>query len=494
MNSRTDVVLVNPGDRKQVYQELGDEFAAIEPPFWVAAIAAFLRAKNFEVCIVDADAENMTPYEVACRVREVDPLLCSVIVYGSNPSASTSKMTIAGRICAAVRENTDVRVAIGGLHPSALPKRTLEEEPVDFVIEGEGPYTLESLLGVLRNVSHDFSRVPGLWYREDGLIRNNPRAPLIQNLDEGLPIAAWDLLPMRSYRAHNWHCFEEISNRTPYGAIYTSLGCPFNCVFCCINAPFGKRGIRYRSPRLVVEEIGVLVRDYGLKNLKIADELFVLNEKHYMGIIDLILEEGYPLNIWGYARLDTIDYTKLDKMKRAGINWLGLGIESGSELIRNGANKQSKVKDVVHVVRRLQDAGIRVGSNFIFGLPDDSRQTVNATLDLAFELNTEWANFYCAMAYPGSRLYDIAVSQGWELPKEWHGYSQHSYDTFPLATKYLSAREVLEFRDDAFHAYFENPAFLDMVEWKFGDEVRSHISRMTRTRLRRRILEQQEST
>lgn len=483
-----DIVLVNPGDRKQVYQQLGIELAAIEPPFWLAVIATYLRNSGVDVAVVDANAENITPQETALRVREFNPLLAAVIVYGSNPSASTPNMTIAGEICRAIKENTSYNVALGGLHPSALPRRTLEEESVDFVVEGEGTVTLKALLEVLRSDSKNYSGVPGLWYFDNGIVKNNPRAPLIKDLDQVLPVAAWDLLPMGKYRAHNWHCFDDINNRMPYAAIYTSLGCPFNCVFCCINAPFGKPGIRYRSPELVIDEIDLLVNKYHVKNLKIIDELFVLYEKHYMKIVDLIIDRGYDLNIWAYARVDTWKMENLKKMKKAGINWLGLGIESGSAVVRDGANKRIKIKNIVEIVRMIQSEGIRVGTNYIFGLPDDTMDTMQETLDTALKINSEFANFYCAMAYPGSRLYEIAVKEGWELPKEWHGFSQYSYETLPLPTKYISARDVLKFRDDAFRIYNSNPDYLRMMESKFGPEVKRHIEQMGLTRLKRKIL------
>ncbi|MFQ5736963.1 MAG: B12-binding domain-containing radical SAM protein [Thermodesulfobacteriota bacterium] len=488
MRKGMDIVLINPGDRRQVYQELGKDFAAIEPPFWITVIAAYLRNNGFGVAVIDSNAENITPEETAERVADADPHLAAVIVYGSHPSASTQNMTTAGRICTALKDMTNAKVAIGGLHPSALPERTVREEDVDFVVEGEGPVTLKALLGILISGAVDYSSVPGLWYLRNGIVRSNAAAPLVKDLDEGLPVAAWDLLPMDRYRAHNWHCFDDINNREPYGAIYTSLGCPFSCVFCCINAPFGKPGIRYRSPELVADEMGVLVEKHNVRNLKIVDELFILNERHYMGIVDLILERGYDLNMWAYARIDTIDFTKLGRLKKAGVNWLGLGIESASAHVRDGANKQMRRKDIAEVVKAIQGEGIRVGANYIFGLPDDTLATMEETLEMALELNTEWANFYCAMAYPGSRLYDMALHDRWELPGEWHGYSQHSFEALPLPTKHISAAEVLKFRDDAFHRYFESPDYNSMVERKFGPEVREHIRVMTSTRLKRRLL------
>jgi radical SAM superfamily enzyme YgiQ (UPF0313 family) len=489
MNDHSDIVLINPGDRKLVYQDLGKDYSAIEPPYWLAAIAAFLRNKGFTVSAIDANAENISPEETAARVKSLKPLLSLVVVYGSQPSASTQNMTIAGRICKALKNIVASKVAMSGIHPSALPFRTIKEESIDFVIKGEAASTLKTLIEALKSQKLTYEGITGLWYREGKDIKHNPDAPLFTDLDELLPQAAWDLLPMDKYRAHNWHCFDDLAHRSPYAAIYTSLGCPHTCTFCCINSLFGKPGIRYRSPALVVKELEFLAREYNIRNIKIIDELFVLDERHYMGIVDMLLERNMGLNIWAYARIDTIKIQNLSRMKKAGINWLALGIESASCDIRDGVEKKMKIKDIKSIVNAIQDAGIRVMGNYIFGLPDDNFETMQETLDMAVMLQCEFANFYCAMAYPGSKLYETAVKKGLELPGSWHGFSQHSYETLPLPTKYLAARDVLRFRDDAFHKYFENANYQGLIEMKFGRQVRQHIQEVTKTRLKRQLLE-----
>ncbi|WP_373002792.1 radical SAM protein [Sulfurimonas sp.] len=482
-----DILFINPGDRKAVFQDLGKDLTAIEPPFQIASYASFLRNEGFNVAIIDANAENISPEEAAEKVKELNPLLVALIVYGNQPSASTQNMTISGRIVTAVKELTNSKVVMGGLHPSALPKRTLEEENADFIIEGEEQIPLKELIECLKS-DNDLSKVSGLWYKKDNGIKNNPKAKLIDDLNKYLPIAAWDLLPMEKYRAHNWHCFDDIENRMPYGAIYTSLGCPYKCTFCCINAPFGTNTIRYRTPELVVEEIELLSKKHGVKNIKIIDEMFVLDERHYMKIVDLLIEKDLDLNIWAYARVDTIHENTLSKMKEAGFNWLALGIESASAEVKNGASKKMKVDDIKEIVTKIQDNGIRVIGNYIFGLPDDTRESMQETLDMAKELNCEFANFYCAMAYPGSQLYNIALNEEWKLPEVWTGYSQHSYDIQPLASKTVTAKEILAFRDNSFHEYYENPTYLNMLQEKFGPDVKKHMQEITKTRLKRKIL------
>jgi radical SAM superfamily enzyme YgiQ (UPF0313 family) len=217
--------------------------------------------------------------------------------------------------------------------------------------------------------------------------------------------------------------------------------------------------------------------------------MFVLNLKHVHGLSDAIAARGLELNIWAYARVDTVrsDET-LEKLRRAGVNWLAFGIESASERVRKDVDKGFKQDLIFTTIERVRTAGINIIANFIFGLPEDDLQSMQETLDMALELNCEFANFYCAMAYPGSALYTTALQEGWPLPARWSGYSQHAEDTLPLPTKHLPASEVLRFRDQAFHVYFSSPRYLEMVERKFGPDTVQHIKEMTSHRLVRQYV------
>lgn len=484
---QTDIVLIKPGNQKAVYGELSSfNLTAIEPPLWGALLAAYLRDSGYSMEVFDAEIENWSYEETAQRIQEVKPLLAAVIVSGHNPSASTMNMTGAGKILRHLKERApDIQTLLAGLHPSALPERTLREEEVHFLCQGEGFYTLPQLVESLKAEREDFP-IPGLWYKRDGRVISNPRPPLMEDLDR-LPMPAWDLFPLAKYRAHNWHCFESIHARQPYAVIYTSLGCPFRCSFCCINSLFGKTGIRYRSPERVVEEIDYLVKNHNLKNIKILDEMFVLKESHVVRLCDLIIERGYDLNIWAYARVNTVNERMLRKMKQAGIRWLAYGFESGNKKVLQAVTKGYDLDTVGRVVQMTRDAGIYICGNYIFGLPEDDASSMQDTLDLALEINAEWANFYAAMAYPGSKLYQQAVAEGWPLPKTWEGYSPYSPETLPLPTTHLTGPEVLRFRDHAFQAYFTSPKYLEMVTQKFGPNTAQHIQKMTAHNLRRKF-------
>ena len=492
MKKRIDVLFVNPGNRQQIYQGLGDEYSAIEPPAIAGLLATYVRRHGGSVAIIDAPAYGLSSDQVGdLIINEFDPLLIVMVVYGFQPSASTQNMTAAGEICQFVKErNPTMRILMTGTHPAALPERTIREERIDFVCDREGPETILLTMQAVKAGSKDFSKIPSLWWRQsNGLITANGQGELMEDLDLEIPGVAWDLLPMDRYRAHNWHSFDHIHQRAPYASIHTSLGCPYKCTFCCINAPFGKPSYRLWNPDTVIREIDLLVEKYAVKNIKFIDEMFVLNKDHVLGICDRLIERRHEVNIWAYARVDTVKDEFLAKLKKAGFNWLVLGIESGSKHVRDGASKKFANRDIVETVRKIQEAGIYVLGNFIYGLPDDDAESLQDTFDLAVELNCEFANFYSAMAYPGSKLYTMALEKKLKLPSKWDHYSQHGYETLPLPTDHLSAAEVLRFRDESFQRYFESERYLGMVKNKFGEEVVQHVKGMTSIKLRRRLLE-----
>ena len=493
-----DLVLVNPGSRARIYQSLGKRLTAVENPVWAGLIATFVRAQGFSVEIVDAEADELSPEQAADRVKDLSPVLAAIVVYGHQPSASTQNMTGASALATAIKNlDPDTPLLMVGGHVASLPERTLADEACDFVSSDEGLQTIIDLLNALKaSPEPDLSRVRGLVYRLQGRFIRNTAAALVGNLDVEMPGVAWDLLPMTRYRAHNWHCFGDLE-REPYAAIYTTLGCPYRCSFCCIQAPFkageqmmGLRAeansYRFWSPARVIEEIDLLVSKYGVKNIKFADEMFVLNKRHVIGICDLLIERGYDLNIWAYARVDTVKDDMLDKLRRAGFTWLALGIEAADDRVLTDVDKRYEVDEVYDTVRRIKGAGINIIGNYIFGLPEDTHETMQRTLDLALDLNCEFANFYSAMAYPGSPLYEEALKRGWRLPDAWSGYSQHSVDTLPLPTRHIAAGEVLSFRDRAFDTYYRHEPYLKMVEEKFGEATLAHIREMTAHTLERK--------
>ena len=527
MSKSLDLLMLHPSSNRIVYEGLNEmDLPAIEPPFVAALVAAYIRDNGYSVEILDANAEGLTVEETAERVIDYNPKLVSVVAHGQQPSASSQLMGIIGETCEEIKGRMNIPIILSGVHPSSLPERTLREEACDFVVRGEEYHTLLGLLGEGSD-SGNLSNIPGLVYLDEGKFFMNKAAPLIANLGKELPNVAWDLLPMEKYRAHNWHVFGNDEKRQPYASLYTSLGCPFRCSFCCINAEFKasindnsregrndleetsemelltaldntKPSIRYWHPDTVIKNIDYLVENHGVHHLKFIDEMFVFDKRHVEGIADRIIERGHDLNIWAYARIDILkDRRLLDKIKKAGINWLIVGIESANTKVRYGANKRFGNEDIFTYVAQVEDAGINVMGNFMVGLREDTHESMQQTLDMALELNTPWFNIYGTMAYPGAPDYSWAREKGFSLPGDpgvpggWTAYSHHSWDTLPLPTQTLTSAEVLKFRDDAFHKYFgeDNVPYRNLVRERFGDKAVEHIQKMSEYRISRRIYE-----
>lgn len=497
---KTDILLVHPNASHKIYQDLSKDFSAIEPPIWAAMIAEYLSIKGVSVDILDCEALKLGVDASAELIKSINPKIVAIVVYGQQPSASTQNMVGATLLMSRISDFCKVRIYVGA-HPSSLPRRTLLDDPGSFVCQGEGPRTLQELNKVTDfSDDNQLSKVPGLWYfNSQNKICNNPQAPLITNLDEEMPGMALDMLPLKSYRTANWHSWTNNNDKQPFASLYTSLGCPFKCSFCMINSPFNDGNIknntfRHWSPQHIIKTFDKFA-DLGFTNIKIADEMFVYKPAHFLELCKLIIERGYKFNIWAYARIDTIRDSYLDTLKQAGVNWLGLGIESANQVVRQEVTKgKFQEVNIREIVSKISDHGINSGGNFIFGLPKDDYNSMNETLNLALDLKTEYANFYSAMAYPGSQLHrDFSATNPEALPENngigWIGYSQHAYEAFNLPTENLKNHEILRFRDEAFLKYFTNKDYLAKMTKKFGDPFTQEMEKMLSIKLKRKILE-----
>lgn len=504
---KPDILFINPSGRAQIYQDLSQDIAAIEPPIWCRLLSSYCERKGIETEILDADAEGFDVETAVQEAIDAEPELVVMVAHGQQPSASTQVMPGATYFCQRFKaEREDIPVLIIGGHPAALPERTLEETGADYVCTGEGPATVAALLEYLktsgRNWQHGYRHdIPGIVYRmEKGTVLKTDPAPNIWNLDGEMPGGYWDLLPSFSrYRAHVWHALTNGGERKPYASIYTSLGCSFQCSFCNVQNPFregdklkfdGKaNSYRTWSATSVIREIETLVERHNVRNLKIADEMFILKPSHVDAVCDAIIERGYgeKLNIWCYGRVDCTHERYLDKLRRAGVKWIALGIEAASTDVRDGVEKADyDERDIYRTCERIRAAGINIMGNFMVGLPSDTHESIKQTLSLALAIRPEFMNVYAMMIYPGTTLWRA-------LPEEkrnynWASYSHHAYECTPAGNAGLSPAAALCWRDEFLHRYFTDPGYLAMIERKFGPEAMEEVMKTTSVKLKRKLL------
>jgi radical SAM superfamily enzyme YgiQ (UPF0313 family) len=501
-----DVVFLIPNSSKKIYQDLSSKFSGIEPPTWALLLAQSMRNFGYESRIIDCDAERLTEEQSAERVVDINARLVCFVLYGQQPNQGTFLMIGATSLADKIKKLDPLqKISFVGSHVSALPKEVLSDKNIDFVLYNEGVYALRDLLKT--NLKDYLNKVSGIGYKEENnlIINNSNQLVPQEKMHTDMPGYAWDLLPknkniLDKYRAHYWHNFFSDEGRSPFAAVYSSLGCRFGCNFCMINivnrtdtndevSAADSRLMRHWDVDFFLDQLEFLNQN-NVYTVRLSDEMFFLNKKFYQPILEGIIERGLKFNLWAYARIDTIREDQLELFKKAGVNWLCLGIEAGNQNVRldieKGRFRELNIREVVKLIKSFD---INILGNYIFGLPEDNIETMEETLQLAMGLNTEHANFYPCQALPGSPLYFEAKLHGWDTPNTFEEYAFYSYECKPLPTKHITGKDVLKFRDEAFQRYFRNSTYLDLVEKKFGIKQRKNVLEMANVKLERKILQ-----
>ncbi len=509
-NEVLNCLFVVPKSSRRTYQELSKTYSAIEPPTWALLLAQSTRSVGFNVKILDINAENLSEKDALKKIINLSPKLICLVVYGQNVNAGTTNMSGAVYFSEYLKsKNIKIPISIIGSHVQALPIETLKKEKsIDFVFTNEGVYALRNILKLDDFSSKNLSKIKGIAYRINNKVKINSPETIVPNdkMDIDLPGYAWDLLPYKKnpldlYRSPMWHAEYDFNKRTPYASLQTSLGCQFGCNFCMINilnrddndeigvaSNYSK--MRFWSTEFIIKEFDKLI-SMGVKTIRIVDEMFLLNPKYYIPLCEKLAERNKDdsLRIWSYSRIDTVKRPEiLELVRKAGIKWLALGIESGEKSVRLEVDKgKFEDVDVRKVIEKVHNADINVMANYIYGLPGDTKETIEKTFNLSLELCTAGWNTYGAMALPGSFLYKNAVEKKIKLPDTYEGYSFHSFETLPLPTEKLSAKEIITMRDNDFNRYHNHKPFLSLIEKKFGKNASKNIVEMTKIKLKRKI-------
>ena len=235
--TQPDILFIHPNAAKKIYQDLSQDFSAIEPPIWAGMLTSHCLKHGYRADILDCEALHLTDEDAADQIKQVNPKVACFVVYGQQPSASTQNMAGAVSLAEILKSLApDIKILFVGGHVAALSHEVMENHScIDFVCQNEGVYTISTLLKT--NLKDKLNCVAGLGYRENGQIVLNSPSPIVAKADlaDELPGIPWSLLPMQNYRTALWHALPNGAERQPFAALYTSLGCPMKCTFCMIN-------------------------------------------------------------------------------------------------------------------------------------------------------------------------------------------------------------------------------------------------------------------
>lgn len=427
----------------ELYKGLRD-VAPISPPLGLLYVASVLEKKGMCLKVLDTFAENLDWHQIEETFKQYDPdilgLTCVTSTFGEVAK-------IAG---IAKKNNPNILVVVGGPHVTATPKQTLEKYPdIDIIVIGEGDYTLADIEEAISK-NRNLSEVKGIAYRkENQIIITQPRQ-MIHNLDE-VPFPARHLVKNELYKPPT-----HISGRDSFFAIMSSRGCPNRCTFCSSKITFGSI-IRYRSPENVLEEIKQSLKLVNTKYLVFMDDTFTVDKERVLKICRMLKE----LNIaWGsYARVNTVDEEMLTAMKEAGCNWIGYGVESGSQDILNKIKKGITLEQVRTAFRLTKKVGIASTAFFILGHLDETHETIKATIRFSKEINADFAQFNILTPYPGTEVYERASREGLIL-RDFEDYGNPKYKDPVIKLKTMDNHELKRYWKRATYGYYLRPKVL----------------------------------
>ena len=436
-------------------------------PLGIGYLAAILERDGHQVDILDCVIEDQKPKRLENNTYHVGLSWDAIKdkIEKSNPdilgiSCSYSvDINNAMKIAEITKAVGNIPVIIGGAHSCALPHETLEDKNIDYVVIGEGEETLSLLLkNIEKNETPD--HIDGLCFKKNGNLIINPKQQYISKLDE-LPFPARHLFSMDKYiNSKKIHGFQ--LKRTPYTTMITSRGCPNRCVFCAIHSIWGRKW-RSRNPIKVVDEIEYLVKEYGIREIHFEDDNISLSKTRMSKICDEICNRKLDIS-WATPNgisVNTLDRDLIAKMKKSGCYRLFLAIESGNQFVLDHIIKKGLSLEKVKAVNSiLKEFDIEVNGCFVIGLPGETKEHIQDTIDFAKRLDLDTVGFSIATPYPGSELYDICKDN---IVSD--DFSKFRLNIATMDTEFLNSSEIEKLRNKAYLEFQMNKFLRHPVDY-----------------------------
>lgn len=376
-------------------------------PFFLSYTTAMLKEKGFNATIKDCLAEGVGKEEFFNYISKEK---FDVIVI----ETSTPSIYIDLKTAEEIKNKFGSAIIFCGTHTSALYSQVMRENKfIDFVMIGEYDYTAYELAKAIER-GRGFDKVAGIAWRNGNAIKVNPRRELIKDLDK-LPFPERDELPMDKYN-------EPFCKYVPNVQMITSRGCPNNCIFCVEpSVYYGRPNIRLRKPKNVVDEIEMLIKKYGPKEIYFDDASITIIEKHVRAISEELIRRNIKIK-WSCMGDAKVSFDTLKLMKESGCIGIKFGVETADPIIAKNIRKFISLSDVIRMVRDCKKLGIFTHATYMFGLPGETKETIEKTIRFSKMLKTDTAQFSVAMPYPGTDFFAMAEKNGWLLTKNWSSF------------------------------------------------------------------------
>ena len=413
-------------------------------PTWLAQPAALVPNSR----LIDAPADGLTAEDVLRVAGDYE----LVLIYTSSPSFHGDV-----KLAEAFKErNSRIQVGLVGAKVAVEPESSLEASSrIDFVAREEFDYTIREI-----TEGRPLSQVDGVSYRDErGQIRHNPGRAIIENMDE-LPFVSTvykrDLTIENYFIGYLQH---------PYVSFYTGRGCRSKCTFCLWPQTIGGHRYRVRSPENVLEEVR-----YIQQNLPQVKEIFFDDDTFtdFKPRVEAIARGLGKLGVtWSCNAKANVPYETLKIMRDNGLRLLLVGYESGNQQILFNIKKGLRTDIAREFSRNCRKLGVTIHGTFILGLPGETRETIEETIRYAQEINPHTIQVSLAAPYPGTRLYQEAVENGWLTAQEQdHLVSGSGFQLSPLSYPDLSHQEIFDSLARFYKRFYFRPSKVAELVWE----------------------------
>lgn len=427
-------------------------------PKWLCTAAGVAIKEGFDVDVIDAPAPSCPTKDIYHYIQEknFDAIVCD----SSTPSIVNDLKVIEN----IQLNNPNINIILVGRHVSAMPHETFSmSSSLKFLAVREYEYIVRDWLYAIKNQT-DFSSVKGLvWKNQEGEIITNPPMPSIENLDE-LPFVTEvykKFLTIEDYYyGHSLH---------PLVVFDTSRGCPYLCTFCAYPQTFSGHRIRFRSVENVADEFEYVAKNFpNIKTIMLEDDTFIVDVSRTEKLADELIRRKNKIPFDSNCRYDVkadLDFFK--KLKKAGARLFCVGFESGDNDVLKKMKKGENISKAKPFVDKVQKAGIMIHGCFMLGNLNETRETLQKTLDMALEVQPDTAQFYPIMVYPGTSAYQEAKEKGMLATEDFTKWlTEDGLHSSVVNLPTMTHKELVEFADYARKKFYTNPKYVLKKVWQ----------------------------
>lgn len=409
------------------------------PPFGMAMLSSFLKERGLDITFHDAAAHFMSRNNIIKYIEELAPQVLGLsLVTHQIPQAIPLLRDIKNCL-------PSVITIIGGAHASVDYRNLVLHKEIDIAVIGEGEFTMNEVLGCIQK-GDTLEQVKGIAYYQNHDVKVNSSRELIQDINE-LPFADWASLPMNKY----WYNYTIKKN---YTIIVFSRGCPYACTFCAKSVT-GKTQ-RRRTPERAVEELELLYKKYGVRDLLFGDAIFNMDNQWVSEICEGIIKANIPI-VWGcQIRADRIDRKTLRLMKKSGCKKIFIGVESADNRMLKRMKKGETIEQMEEGIKIMQEEGFYPDLGFIIGMPGETEESIQKTIAFDKKYKKCVSAWNLAIPFPGTEFYDTAKKEGF-LVEDWSKFTLYDLAYIP---KDLTKEKLQHYYKQAVKSSYLSLSFL----------------------------------